>query len=227
LLINFSHSSLLISYYCFQENLQNLNLNSLVRNIKDRDLWVEVWARFRKGDRDAFSEIYGEFVDILFAYGRKITSDRELVKDCIQDLFYDLYRYNPNLNHPEYLEFYLFKSLRNGIIHQIKKNKESSSLTDEKISVFDLKFYAEQDLFDEESDDLRIKALKQILQTLNAQKRELLFLKFSTGLNYVEIGHLLDMNPDTVKKQIYRTIESLRCKYGVQLLGLLMIWSNK
>jgi len=199
----------------------------LVRNIRDRDLWVEVWKRFRAGDRDAFSEIYEEFVNVLFAYGCKITSDRELVKDCIQDLFYDLYRYNPNLNHPEYLEFYLFRSLRNGIIHRIKKNKEESTLTNERISVFDLKFYAEQDLFDKESDDSRISALKHILQTLNAQKRELLFLKFSTGLNYGEIGQLLDMNPDTVKKQIYRTLDYLRGKYGTQLLELLMICFKK
>lgn len=75
-----------------------------------------------------------------------------------------------------------------------------------------------------ESDSLRVEKLKSILLTLNPQKRELLFLKFSTGLNYVEIGQLLGINPDAVKKQVYRTLDYLRGKYGSQLMELLMIW---
>ncbi len=180
--------------------------------------------RFRSGDREAFSEIYEEFVDVLFAYGSKITIDRELLKDCIHDLFYNLYRYNLNLQNPEYLEFYLFRSLKNSIVHNIQKSKHQASLNDEAIFQFNLKFQVEDDAFDQESDELRVKALKQILQTLDPQKRELLFLKFNTGLNYPEIGHLLGLNPDTVKKQVYRTLDYLRGKFGSQLLELLLIW---
>lgn len=180
--------------------------------------------RFRSGDREAFGEIYEEFVDVLFAYGRKITHDRELVKDAIQDLFFNLYKYNPHLHHPEYLEFYLFRSLRNEIILKIKKSKQESTLTDDGMLLFDLQFNAEQDQAERESDELKVKVLKEILQSVDAQKRELLFLKFSTGLSYIEIGQLLDMNPDTAKKQVYRTLDQLRNRFGKQLFELLMIW---
>jgi RNA polymerase sigma factor (sigma-70 family) len=88
---------------------------------------------------------------------------------------------------------------------------------------FDLKFNIEQDIFDLEFDLLRVEKLKKILLTLDPKKRELLFLKFSTGLSYVEIGEILDMNPDTVKKQVYRTLDQLRGKFGKQLLELLII----
>jgi RNA polymerase sigma factor (sigma-70 family) len=190
---------------------------------RDRNQWSEVWLRFRSGDRDAFSEIYEEFVDVLFAYGSKISSDRELIKDSIQDLFYNLYRYNLNLHTPEYLEFYLLRSLRNEIIQKIRKNKRETSLTDQGMILFDLKFQVEEDVFDREFDEFRVKALKQILVTLDPHKRELLFLKFTTGLTYAEIGQMLEMNPDAVKKQVYRTLCHLRGKYGRQLLELLMI----
>ncbi|HCY42628.1 MAG TPA: hypothetical protein DHV48_14945 [Prolixibacteraceae bacterium] len=193
----------------------------------DKNQWAEVWMRFRSGDRDAFGEIYEEFVDVLFAYGRKITSDRELVKDAVQDIFLNLYKYNPQLHQPEFLEFYLFRSLRNEIIHKIKKNKQESSLTDDGMFLFDLKFNAEQDSFDKESDELRVKALKEILQTVDTQKRELLFLKFSTGLSYIQIGQILNINPDTAKKQVYRTLDQLRDRFGKQLLELLMIWCKE
>lgn len=192
--------------------------------IKDRSHWLDVWIRFRSGDQSAFSEIYEEFIDSLFAYGSKITRDRELVKDCVQDIFVDLQRLQPNLHHPEYIEFYLFKSLKNAILRKAKENKRTNSLPIEEMVSFDLQFNIEQDAFDLESDRFRIEKLKTILQTLDPQKRELLFLKFSTGLNYVEIGNLLDLNPDTVKKQVYRTLDHLRGKFGSQLMELLMIW---
>ena len=194
--------------------------------IKNRDKWAGIWIRFREGDRSAFSEIYEEFIDTLFAYGSKITSNRELLKDCIQDVFFNLYRYNLNLNHPEYLEFYLFRSLRNEIIRKVKKQEKESELTDEGLFLFDLRFQAEQDSFDPETDEMRTDALRQILQSLDPQKRELLFLKFSTGLNNNEIGEMLGLNPETVKKQIYRLLQSLRSQIGSHFFELLVIWSR-
>ena len=194
--------------------------------IKDRSHWLEVWFRFRSGDKLAFGEIYMEFIDTLFAYGSKITHDRELVKDCVQDIFIDLQRLNPDIHNPEYLEFYLFKSLKNAILHKSKENKKFNSTPIDEIFGFDLHFNIEDDIFDIESDQHRIEKLKLILQTLDPQKRELLFLKFSTGLNYVEIGQILGINPDTAKKQVYRTLDHLREKYGSQLMELLMIWNT-
>jgi RNA polymerase sigma factor (sigma-70 family) len=191
--------------------------------VSDKSQWFGVWKRFQLGDQYAFGEIYKEFADVLFAYGSKITSDRELLKDSIQDLFYNLYRYNIKLHNPENLEFYLFRSLKNDIIRKIRNKYQEESLTDEGLFKFDLKFHSEQDIYDIESTELRVEAIRKILQTIDPQKRELLFLKFSTGMNYSEIGAIVGMNPDTVKKQVYRTLDNLRDKFGDKLLALLMI----
>ena len=131
--------------------------------VRDRNQWIDVWKRFRLGDRFAFSEIYEEFADVLFAYGIKITNDRELVKDCIQDLFYNIYRYNIKLQRPEYLEFYLFRSLKNDIVRKMKSGRHQASLTDENVVLFDFKFQAELENFDRESEELRLKALQNII----------------------------------------------------------------
>jgi RNA polymerase sigma factor (sigma-70 family) len=191
--------------------------------IDNRDHWKIVWEKFKTRDRQAFDEIYQEFADLLFAYGTKITTDRELLKDCIQDLFVDLYRYNQNLNTPEYLEFYLFKSLRRLIIKRLKKENRLSSFSENEPSSFDLKFDLEDDLIQNESENARLKSLQQLLQNLDPQKRELLFLRFNSGLSYIEIGQLLDLKPDTVKKQVYRLLDYMRENFGAQLMELLTI----
>ena len=198
--------------------------NPLKELVKDRSRWNKIWMRFRAGDQNAFSEIYEEFVDVMFSYGSKITTNRELLKDCIQEVFYNLYRYHLNLQHPEYLEFYLFRSLRNEIFQKIKRIKKESAFSNEGIHLFDLKFQIEQDTFEEESLEYRDETLRQILKTLDPQKRELLFLKFTTGLSYAEIGQLTGMTPDAVKKQVYRTLGFLRSQFGNKLLELVLIW---
>ncbi len=192
-------------------------------SIKDRAYWLDVWSRFNTGERAAFSEIYEEFIDSLFAYGFKISHDREMVKDCIQDIFLDLHRLHPNLKNPEYIEFYLFKSLKNAIFHKSQKEKKLQSLPLDSTDNYDFKFEVEQDASELESDLLRLEKLKSILAALDPQKRELLYLKFNSGMNYHEIGQMLNIQADTAKKQIYRLIDQIRSKYGVQLFELLVI----
>jgi RNA polymerase sigma factor (sigma-70 family) len=194
----------------------------LAQNSRNKDYWQLVLMKFKTGDRDSFEEIYNEFADQLFAYGAKITTDRELLKDCIQDIFIDLYKYNPNIKNPELLEFYLYKSLKRLIVKKLNKDKRLQGLGNDHSS-FDLIFSSETDYFPEELMNEQINLLQKALKTLDEKKRELLFLKFDSGLNYNEIGDLLDMKPDTVKKQVYRILQYLRGNFGSKILELLFV----
>lgn len=194
----------------------------MAQNSRNKDYWQLVLMKFKTGDRDSFEEIYNEFADQLFAYGAKITTDRELLKDCIQDIFIDLYKYNPNIKNPELLEFYLYKSLKRLIVKKLNKDKRLQGLGNDHSS-FDLIFSSETDYFPEELMNEQINLLQKALKTLDEKKRELLFLKFDSGLNYNEIGDLLDMKPDTVKKQVYRILQYLRGNFGSKILELLFV----
>lgn len=181
----------------------------------DTEYWQLVWNKFKSGDKIAFKTIYNEFSDSLFSYGARITTDRELLKDSIQDLFINVYSYGSNLRNPELLEFYLYKTLKRIIIKKLVDKKQFSSIQ-ESPSVFDLKFSIEdQKIGDEE--DLTIKVLQKEISDLKPSKRELLFLKFNSNLTYVEIGKLLDLKPNTVKKQVYRILKHLRRKIGAEI----------
>jgi RNA polymerase sigma-70 factor (ECF subfamily) len=194
----------------------------LAQNSRNKDYWQLVLMKFKTGDRDSFEEIYNEFADQLFAYGAKITTDRELLKDCIQDIFLDLYKYKPNIRNAELLEYYLYKSLKRLIIKKLNKDKRLQGLGNDHSS-FELIFFAETDSFPEELMNEQINLLQKALKTLDEKKRELLFLKFDSGLNYIEIGDLLGMKPDTVKKQVYRILQYLRGNFGAKILELLLM----
>ncbi len=194
----------------------------MTKEPKNKDYWQLVWLKFKTGDRLAFQEIYLEFIDHLFAYGAKITTNRELLKDCIQDLFMDLYKYNPNLNNAELLEFYLYKSLKHLIIKRLHSESRLESIHPDYNS-FELTFFAEADGYQDSTGNDLIESLQMILRTLDDKKRELLFLKFYSGLNYNEIGDLLNLKPDTVKKQVYRIMQHLQVKFRSKILQLLFV----
>ena len=80
--------------------------------------------------------------------------------------------------------------------------------------------------FLDDSQNEQIESLQKVLNTLDSKKRELLFLKFDSGLNYNEIGDLLNMKPDTVKKQVYRIIHYLRENYKTKILNLFGMLHN-
>ena len=44
----------------------------------------ELWDSFKAGDDRAFSQIYETYADLLFSYGMRFTSNREIVRDTLQ-----------------------------------------------------------------------------------------------------------------------------------------------
>ena len=57
----------------------------------------ELWQAFKEGDRAAFTQLYNLHIEDLLSYGYRVTSDRQLIKDSIQDLFLHLGRSRQNL----------------------------------------------------------------------------------------------------------------------------------
>jgi RNA polymerase sigma factor (sigma-70 family) len=184
--------------------------------------WSAVWIRFKEGDLNAFQQIYDGFLPNLFAYGKKLAPGFELLDDCIQELFLELYTHRKNLSIPENLEYYLLKSIRRIIFHKIKKENRFINLEENltKSFLFELELdnYANED-FKEDKIDL----VKSALSELPTSQREILYLKFYNNLSYIEIGDLLGVRPDSAKKQIYRIIERLRTDLSSQILNLFSV----
>lgn len=199
-----------------------LKLNKYKLNQRiDAEYWQLVWDKFRDGDPNAFKTIYNEFTDSLFAYGSKITSDRDLLKDSIQDLFIDVYSYGKKLRQPEFLEYYLFKTLKRIIIKKIKESRRFSPINDD-TEMFRLKFTIEDEHLGGETDN-RLTALQEEINKLNSASKELLFLKFNSRLSYESIGKIVNIKPDSAKKQIYRIVQRLRQNVDSKTMTLFLM----
>ena len=181
---------------------------------KDKAYWANTWIRFNSGDRFAFEEIYSEYIDVLFAYGSKLTNDHDLIKDSIQDLFIDLYKHKIDLRQPESFEFYFFKALKRLILRKLSKKSKVQNLNDTEFLAFQLTFNLEEEYIHNETEKSKLVILQKLLNDLSQSSRELLFYKFNSNLTYKEIGELIEIKPDAVKKQVYRIISGLRKSFN-------------
>ena len=83
-----------------------------------------LWKRFLKGDDRAYTELYNLYIDDLFAYGMHFTTNRESVKDCIQEVFISLYKDRSKQRKVNNIKSYLFVSLKNELFDLFKKSVE-------------------------------------------------------------------------------------------------------
>lgn len=80
------------------------------------------WQSFLKGDDDAYAWLYSRYVQQLYQYGCRFTTDTEMVKDCVQDVFVNVYRQKDRYSSPpDNVKIYLMSSLRNSIFNVFNK----------------------------------------------------------------------------------------------------------
>lgn len=82
------------------------NDNITVMQKRDDQEMITLLLAFEEGDATAFSKLYDLNVNLLFSYGCKLTTDRELLKDCIHDVFVKMYTKKEELKHVENFKSY-------------------------------------------------------------------------------------------------------------------------
>jgi RNA polymerase sigma factor (sigma-70 family) len=167
----------------------------------------ELWSAFKAGDRHAFSNIYQRNFRKLVSYGFKISADKDVVKDCIQDLFVELWESRRNLTNVNSIQFYLLKSLRYKIIRHLADRGEESLDSVH----FDIqKDNFEQAMVKAESNVLIYKNLDAAINLLPKRQREAVQLRYFHNMSNEQVAMIMGVNYQSACKFIYTALKSLR-----------------
>ncbi|MDD2303674.1 MAG: sigma-70 family RNA polymerase sigma factor [Prolixibacteraceae bacterium] len=175
-----------------------------------------LWTRFLKGDNQVLSLIYLQYSNALFDYGCRFTVDRDLVKDCIQEVFCTLIRTRKNLSETDNVRLYLLKSLKRRIIRDLKSASGKPRLLNDQDYSFDLLLSDSLDDQLNELDEEKRQLLSSAMLSLTDRQKEAIYLRFNRGLEYEEISFLLSLNYQSSRALIHRAIEKLREVIHVQ-----------
>lgn len=175
---------------------------------KDND--VNIWRMFKQGDNDAFSAIYNNHSKRLYLYGLKITRNRTLIEDTLQDLFYELFRNRKSIGETDNILSYLLTSFRRKLFRKLK-SEFRYDLTDETPEYqFDVMYSIEHEIVLDEGKNQRNKLFINALEQLSPRQKEAIYLKFTNGLGYEEISGILEMSTESCRNLIYRAIKALK-----------------
>jgi RNA polymerase sigma factor (sigma-70 family) len=180
----------------------------------------EIWERFKLGSETDFNDLYRHFAPLLFKYGTKLSADRDLVKDCLQLVFFNLWTHKARLHTPPSVLHYLLKAMRNELFKKAKSQRRFVPFT--KDTPLDTTSSFETEWIMTQSEAARQAQVSRMLRQLPARQQEVIFLKYYQNLSYLEIAAIMGIGQESVYKLTYKAIEKLqKLRLLISLLGLL------
>ena len=169
----------------------------------------ELLSNFINGDTAAFSKLYNLHVNLLYNYGCKLTTDVELLKDCIQDVFIKIYNKRTELDTVANFKSYIIISLKNKLCDESRKRVNLSDVAVEELDVVSSD-NIERDYIDNENEILNNVFVTKILDQLSPRQRKAIILYYIEEKKYEEICVLMEMNYQSVRNLIHRGISKMR-----------------
>ncbi|WP_020531278.1 RNA polymerase sigma factor [Flexithrix dorotheae] len=189
----------------------------------------EIWQKLQNGDDNALCYIYRVYANHLYQFGCQLTHNKEIVKDCIQDLFILLRKRSFHLGNVISIKSYLYKSLYRAIL-KAKANHKFISLNQNED--FSINISTETSIIEGELWREKVKVVEKEMNLLNQKQKQAITHFFYNGFNYEEIAYIMDLSSkDASRMLINRGLKAIRknlSKYKNLLLpiGLLTLFSQ-
>lgn len=167
------------------------------------------WRELTKGSEKAFDYLYEKFFFLLYDYALRFCKDEALIKDCIQELFIELWEKRKDLNVVLSVKSYLFVALRRKLIKHLSTQRTLADILpahDFNVVLSQEALLAQKELAEEVQSKLH-----QLFEALTPRQKEVIFLKFYEDLSYQEIASIMSFSdPRYARQLIYRTLDELR-----------------
>ncbi|TCC91053.1 RNA polymerase sigma factor [Pedobacter hiemivivus] len=171
----------------------------------------ELILLLKERDKLAFTEIYQRHWHMLYLHTFKILGDEDESKDLVQDTFFSFWEKSGELQIKSNLKGYLFVAVRNRIFSLIRKRKVNPDFVDivmEELNQLDnttIECIDEREL---------IRLIDAEIEQLPGKMRVVFELSRKEFLTNKEIAVRLNMTEEAVKKQIHRSIRTLKLRLG-------------
>ena len=185
-------------------------------NIREREEAAQtLLAAYRQGDQNAFMSLYDMYAEMLLNYGLCITSDKELVKDCVQDVFIKLISKSQDLQVTK-VTSYLLISLRNRLLDEFRRKNymTETAVEDIRISSTTVEDVQNSYILDESSLN-NVRKVQILMDELTPRQRQVFTLYYIEQRKYEDICDIMQMNYHSVRNLVHRGMVKLRAAVAV------------
>ncbi|WP_158531129.1 RNA polymerase sigma factor [Algoriphagus chordae] len=167
-------------------------------------------------DKAAFTELFKRYHSKLITFATCFLPNYEEAEDMVSEVFIRLLQNQSQLMEIDNFEGYLYYSVKNQCLNQLKKNKRKSSL----FSPIDLQDFKTneytQPLEQLVASELRDK-IAGCVDRLPHKRRLVYKMIKDDGLKIKEVSKLLDIAEKTVKKHLELAVRDLRAEISVYI----------
>ena len=173
------------------------------------DIDIDLWLKFKSGDSVALGKLAQIHYRALYNYASKFSTDPDFIRDCLQELYLELWERRTFLSETAFVKSYLFKALRHKLI------KESIRLK---------RFQTQEGIFEVDASDLSIESyiiesenlssqnsrLNKIISLLSKRQQEIIYLRFYQNLDNEDIANIMNLGRQSVSNLLYRTLKEIK-----------------
>jgi len=177
----------------------------------------ELMIRCQSGDTEAFSEIYNRYKTSVYSYILRNIGDRERSEDLMQETFLRVFRNRDSYKPTAKFSSWLYRIAHNLFIDEKRKywsrmvDLETETQNEKNLpSIITNVTEKSQNSLDSLDDRNLMDKLREALNALSEEQREVMILNKFQGLSYGEISEILEISPESVKQRAYRAHTHLR-----------------
>ena len=171
---------------------------------------IILWRQLKEGNKSALERIYSIYISSLLKYGRKFSRNDQVIEDCIQDLFIELWKNREGLGMTDSIQRYLLVALRRKVIRQLDRSKKWVSDNEPTELDFEVEIAVDQKLIALELSDERAAQVKAAMENLSKRQKEVIYLKYVSGLDYEDIGEIMELNYQSVRNLVSKALKKLK-----------------
>ena len=178
----------------------------------------DVLVRASQGDRDAFGQLYGRYIDRIFNYVYYRTGNLHDAEDLTARVFQRAMNHIHNYTDRGVpFSAWLYRIAHNLVAnwHRDRSRRQEIPLND--LPVLPSKGdHPERNLVRSQEQE----SLLRLIRRLPSERQNLLILKFVENMSNAEIGQIMGRSEGAVKSLYHRTLLALRDQLGGQSINL-------
>ena len=173
----------------------------------------------RDGRHDALEELYRRHHRAIFAFIVRLVQDHQLAEDLVQETFLRVFGSRKRWQPRSKFTSWLYRIARNLCIDEKRRywNRLVQRDTEVRIgdspdslSVIDLTEDKGFDARQQSSQRAHAEIIREAVNSLSHDQREVIILNKYQGLSYIEIAEILGVTPESIKQRAYRAHLKLR-----------------
>jgi RNA polymerase sigma factor (sigma-70 family) len=161
---------------------------------------------------DMLADMIKQHYSSMYSYGMHFVNNESLVKDCIQDVFVNLWKNRRSGEEITYMKAYLLTALRRRLIRVMAQHKVRHLAAEKQMNedAFHAEFTVEDLIIDKQLKEEQAQKLRHILSQLPSRQKEVIYLVYYQQMEMAEVAKLMGIQVQSVYNLLHETLRKIK-----------------